>query len=662
MVGNQNQYTKGNQMQVGQQVGQQSPRWTGTVIDDGNGLTAIPEATPSWELMQGLLPYLQANHAEIKATKHSPAPPPQKFGIETVEYTPSPADWDQIGDWIQSDMYTPENRDDWEVKNKAWHFAANLFLSLKLCAKDAYRSLVQWSGWHKAGLTQNKILQTLSNARAMLCGYSNPPASLWKTDRWDREKCRREHLKEQLTSATGKLQAHATNNGWNAQTEADRLALRQLHNWNEGRARCGNSYWWVRYESPGLEHLREFGVTSFCKTGHVCSSPGCPDCALWETEKETADWEWERAYGIGLPVVVQFDIGPDVDAKTLKTVVARMVKRRRIQSHWYGCFGCYVPTSNGYSLQLMMQPSIVNKPGVVAEMSELWNECCLNQLSKFGRVSISEPNLPAIDCAIELILKAERELFRLIDDGFISIATGWKWFCNWIGSKPGAKGMNRIFHAPGWRDFKAGLAEDEELNPNMLDPMLDDNSSESEEGVNQTVPDHDFPRTWFSLESQYHKGWLLKVEDPYLNQTIYLNLGGYNQADIPKEYLDTKTGKAVCYASSAQHSNHSSKSEAGQDRGLSPRAQGQIPQPAYQRREIKAVVPQPLNPNFNPWQTYSPEARARAKGTFRGAKPETTLADNQYMQPETLTREVGLSVHKKIDPDRESNLLALELF
>lgn len=621
------------------------PKFLGTTILDCAN-QPIYQCLPSWELQQSVLPLLQANHAAIKDTKHFESQP--VIELDRPEFQEKEADWDQIGCWVESERYTPESREEWSIKNMAWQFAVNLYTSLNLGTKSAYKALLQWSKYHLAKLTQNKILQILSNARAATAYGENIPSSLWRTERWTKEQSRREAVGEQLSRATNTLKLHATKNGWALQSESDRLALRQLHNWDEGRARCGNSYWWIRYNSPGLEHLKDFGVTSWCKTGHVCSCPACSNCALWESEKETADWDWEGAYGEQYPVVVEFSIGSDFDAKQVKQAVQKMVKRRSIIEAWDCCFGAFVPTVRGYTLQLIMRADKVNQDWCIGEMTYKWAEICSQLFGKHGQVVIREPELPAIDCAIELILKAERELFRLIDEQLISPKTGWSWFCNWIGSKPGAKGMNRIFHGPGFRNHRLEIADDkpddevEELSPNMGDPILDDISSEP-----------DFPKTWFSLEKQFHKGYLYKVEDPYLNQTIYLDLGGYSLNSIPQEYINSVTGKALSGCASSARILDKSKRDKHGDRGLTP--ESVKPDGFEQWRPASQLQP------VNPWQTYSPETRAREKGTFKGKK-STTLESNQFMSAESLARKQGVEVAKKIDPDHESNLLALKFF
>ena len=646
----------------GQQTHQQvtaAPKFLGTVILDCKH-QPIAQCLPSWELQQAVLPSLQKNHEQIKQLRHLEDQP--EIPVDRPSFVEQPANWDQIGCWIESDRYKPESREEWSIKNMAWQFATNLYTSLSIGTKSAYKALLQWSKHHLANLTQNKILQILSNARAATAYGNNIPSSLWKTDRWSREQARREAVKEQLSRATSILKAHATNNGWALQSEPDRLALRQLHNWDEGRARCGNSYWWIRYNSPGLEHLKDFGVTSWCKTGHVCSCPGCSDCALWESEKETAEWDWEGAYGEQFPILAEFSVTGDTDAKQLKQAVQKMVKRKSIQHAWGNCFGAFVPTQRGYTLQLMIRPDMLNQDWCLGEMRYKWGEVCSELFGKFGQVIIREPELPALDLAIELILKAERELFRLIDEQVVSPQTGWKWFCNWIGSKPGAKGMNRIFHGPGFRNFRLDVDgdESEELSPNIGDPLLDGISSDDEDEVDEKS-EPDFPKTWFSLEKQFNKGYLFKVEDPYLNQTIYLDLGGYSLNSIPLEYINHVTQKPLAgCASSTRILGKNSGVKQG-DCGLSPGDENcqtrETPAPDGFKQWQPAKQPQPVNP----WATYSPEQRAREKGTFKGKKT-TTLEANQFMSAETLTREQSLQVAKKIDPDYESSLLAVRLF
>lgn len=667
---------------------------TGTIVGEktyslegfpGVGQT-IPEVTPAPRFLQSL-GLLVKDQSDLKAGQHNPNCDATFQAEDIPAWTEQPADWQQIkGIVLNEPHWNPAKRSDASTPAQvAWEFGVQLYCKLKLSTKNAYRGLLEWAKRYEFPLTHNKAVGILSNARSMACA-TNPgaiPINLWQTDRWQLEKAKRGEIKATLSTATKILRAHLHDGGWAVHGEHEQLSLRQLNNWDEGRARCGNSYWWIKYDSPGLEHLKPAGTTAFCKTGHACNSPGCAECALFESERETGEWDWEAAYGVQLPYILTLTVDYNHGPKELKQAVSKMVKRRSIIRLWDGCFGVYAATVQGYSLQLMISREMAESNDFLQTTTEQWGIVCSQLFGKFGTATLSRQDKPAIDVAIDLCLLAERNLFSLIATRSIDPQTGWNWFTCWIGNKPGAKGMNRVFHAPGWRKFalkvddKIDKLAGEELSLNSELQLLTGNSAEEEE----IEPERNFPRTWFSLESQVRKGFLLKAYDPYIQQTIYLDLGGQTKGSIPTEYVDPTTEKPI-----ASYTLEASRSTGvSVDHGLSPQAKGfksksksetslpPEPEKFTQWAPATGHIPAPVDL----WSTYSPEDRARAKGTFKGPKVssdnqhnrsprqkaiELTPAHFRAEQTPELVEQLNLEVVKKINPDHSENLLGMRFF
>lgn len=526
------------------------------------GSNLIPEVTVPWvraqqmgQLIPGSIIADLKRCADRVILEDPPRPPDPEYIIEE-------ANWDLIAE--EGKLYNPAVKTG-KPADLCWEFACALYNKFHLSAKDAMRALREWSAKYHV-LALNKLKQILSNARNT--AGSNAPSSLWQTDRWIREKSRREHNREMFTRAARKLETHISGGGWNVGiTEHDKLACRQIENWIEGRSRCGNSYWWIRYQSPGLEEIP--GVKTYCKTCHACGSPGCPECALQQTEREVAEWDWQAAYGIRFPKILDLWVSREFDVHDLKSLISKLTKRQA-GMHLEGCFGAFVPTPEGYRLRIMVPGTFTRY--AQAELCDAWVEVCRKYADKLGQSELRDSDLPAEEMAVELILKAERELFELVDRDRIDLPTAWKWFSAWIGSKPGSKGMNRVWHGPGFRKFRLP-----EITPNMEeDDMLDVNSDDDDE--------EKFPRTWMSLESNAKKGFILKVFDPYLEQVVYMDPGDRLSA-IPSEYK-TEDGKPL------NRKDHS-KPQAPGSRLISGPA----------KRSFLAPVELPTDP----WTAWTPE-------------------------------------------------------
>lgn len=605
----------------------------------------IPECRPSFNLLQSMIGVMKDEDLsrcsrELVEYKAESQP----------EFVEKEVDWHQVSELIDDQQFTPNMREGVTVYETAWEFAVKLYCSLKLSTKNAYKAICNWSAKHSLNLTSKKIHQLLSNARGVSGGKSIP-ATLWNTDRWVEEKNNRPAWKQIMIDSTKLLCDHVNGDGWNAQDNQQKLALRQLTHWQEGRYRCGNSYWWIKFSSPGMEHQEGLGRTCYCKTAHACGAPGCPDCALWQTERETAEWDWELAYGIQCPVVLQFSINSEHGPKDIKLATKKMVTRDSVKRDMDGCFGVFVPTAkDGYTLQLMLPLERANDGKSIQALAEQWSKVCRQLFNKHGQVKVTEPGLPAIELAVKLVLSAERDLFKLLVEESISAETAWSWFTCWVGKNPGAKGMNRVFHAPGFRRYRIELDNNPDLPPNKEETELDGISGNDEE---EAEPEREFPRTWFSLESQVKKGNMLRVYDPYIQQQIYVEIGMDTIGSIPKEYLDPKTMKPL-----TQNATTQSMRAKSIQTGLS-QAQSltrEIPLPPNGPSTVTAHIP-------DPWFSYNPEQRAIERGTFKGKKGEAArVDDNRVEQQAVLSLDQQLIVEKKMDPDMESNLLILKLF
>lgn len=623
----------------------------------------INECKPTFNMLQSFGPII--DKIDLQRGKHTCI----DYKAESqVSFSESEPDWHQITEVINQERYTPNTQTGVTLYETAWEFAVELFCKMKLNVKNAYKAICNWSETHKAKLTMSKIHQLLSNARAASGGKSIP-GSLWHTDRWIREKNDRFNWKTIMIESTQKLRDYINGNGWTLQNAQQKLALRQLNHWEDSRIRCGINYWFIGFDSPGLDGSDH---RTFCKTSHACGSPACPECALWKTEQETNEWNWELAYGIQSPVVVSFEIGGLSGPEEMKLAVKKFAQRRSVKDLIDGCFGAFVPTRSGYSLKLMVPLERANQDGYIQSLTEKWSIVCRKLFNTHGLVTVSEPGLPAIELAVELVMSAERELFRLLAEDEISCESAWKWFSRWVGSKPGAKGMNRVFHAPGWRRYRIEI-EDDHLPSNMEEGSLDGNSSSEEE----VTPEPNYPRTWHSLESQVKKGRMLRAYDPYIQQEIYLEPGS---GRIPPEYLDPKTMKPLSQLALPLDSRVQRDKTRLSDR--------EIPLPANGPWEVKITIPDPISI----WSPYSPEQRAKERGTWKGSPARvkgpvkdpiqspskdsiksTNINELKKLEPakvednrpaiyEQLTIDQKLYVEKKIDPDEESTKLILRMF
>lgn len=521
----------------------------------------------------------------------------QEIKVEVPEpepYITQKANWEEIESTGKE--YSPARRPEDNPKNLAWEFACNLYNRFKLSAKDALRALCEWSARYYT-LPYGKIKQILSNARNT--AGPNAPSSLWKTDRWLREKVRRDHTRDMLVRATKALSDHVTDSGWKVSlSEKEKLAARQLSQWAEGRSRCGNSYWWAKYQSPGLEEMP--GVETYCKTCHACGSPGCSECALYQTEKEVGQWDWPAAYGIRFPKTLDLWVSRDFGIHELKSLVSKLTKRvSGFPIHER--FGAFIPTPEGYRLRIIV-PGNFSDSDYSAVVSG-WADVCRKYADTLGQAELSEVDMPAEELAVELILMAERELFELVDRGSVCPELGWKWFKAWVGDKPGAKGMNRIWHGPGFRNFRVP-----ELTPNNdPDDMLDDNSG-----------DESFPRTWASLESEVKKGYTFRVFDPYLKQVVYLSPGSERLVKIPSEYT-LENGKPLVSQENRTAENPRRRNNPG---------------PAKPAKSVSEPLPD-IN---NHWTTWTPEQIHRKRQELQ---PHRSIKADPMMDG-AQTREVRI--------------------
>lgn len=592
----------------------------------------IEECKPGFNFLQsfiGLVGYenLNGRHTVVDYKSES-----------QVEFTEQDPDWHRIHEAMLDPRFSPsESKTPYEA---AWEFAVELFCRMRIGIKNAYKAICDWGAKYSVRLTGSKVKQIISNARSTSGGRSIPD-NLWHTERWIEDTNNRAKWKQIMIDATEILRQHISGSQWDAQNNHQKLAIRQLNHWQEGRMRCGINYWFQKFDSPGMQKFSENGGACYCKTAKACGAPACPECSLWQSERETAMWDWESAYGLQSPVLITFTVKPDSTPAMIKRAISMFSKRTGSGEIIRGCFGTFIPTTRGYSLQLMLPLARANVNGSVQTLVEKWSSVCSKLYDCHGSVSVSEPGLPAIELAVKLVLDSERELFRLVADREVIPSVAWPWFANWIGTKPGAKGMNRVYHSPGFRQFRI---EEPELTSNTEDGSLDGISEEESD----TEVESNFPRTWHSLESQVKRGGMLKLYDPYIQQEIYVDLGGNTTGMIPREYLDAKTMKPINAPTSGVQASPAKT-------GLTPKL---IPIPPNGPMPVTITLPDPANL----WSPYSPEQRARERGTWKGGRKQAVLEENTMADHDVLTEDPRIIVEKKLDPDEESRSLILRMF
>ena len=476
--------------------------------------------------------------AELMNRKPIPQAPRAELKID-----PNP-EWQKVRDLYMQERYAYVRDYNFSTQYRQGIIAQlviNLRAELSLGRKDTIKACMEWARVTGYSFTQKKIetivfdLEIGTNYEKIAPGNER----LWASDRWIKERESRGELFHTLNSAIDILKI-AAGSGWTNIGEHNDLARRNLSKLADGWKHCHQgSYWYQKIEDEGLASL---GVETYFRSAAPCGTPACPFCSLVESEREVASYDHEAAYGLSLPVLLHVCAGKSDGPKTIKEMVKRWVKKSDAKDYLTGTFGAFIATENGYELQIML-PHESSSPFAIQELTRTWSEvgdkaelkatCSGTNWKNSNHTYTTTPHIPSAELALELTLASERSLFTLVASGKIDPQIAWEWWLDWVGTRPGIRGMNRVWHGPGFRQFK------------ILDfiPTIEESivgvkcKSEDEELTQGEEPK--FPRSHFSLESKARKGLAHRIFSPFHGLGYVV---GADPTSIPLEYKTWKPG------------------------------------------------------------------------------------------------------------------------
>jgi hypothetical protein len=453
-----------------------------------------------------------------------------------IDYDP---DWQDVIDLYSRNQYKFNRDYQFSVNYKQLtitHLVTNLRAELCLSRKDTIRACMEWATKTGYKFTQSKIESIVFDLElgSMMEKIAPGNEKLWHGERWVVERGTRNQRTESLSNAIQKMKSASGSNSWTVGEHHD-LARRNLNKLEDGWKHCNHrSYWYQPLEDEGLLAAGISAKTYFSSCA-PCGTVACPHCSFLETEKEVAQYSHEEAYGTRIPILVHVCGGLQDGPKRLKEMVRRWVKKSGAAEFLENTCGAYVATKNGYELQIML-PNDSSANWAVQELTRTWEEVGDRQVKVCERrgeswtnknhIYTTEHNVPAAVLAFDLTLQSERALFDLVDGDLVAPELAWQWWLDWTGSKPGVRGMNRVWHGPGFRQFKIP-----DFRPTIEEDIVGDKSGDIQEPK--------YPRSHFNLESKEKKGQAVRIYSPYNG------LGYVLECDlhlIPTDYKRWKPG------------------------------------------------------------------------------------------------------------------------